>query len=55
MYEKDGISRDEVEHIVNTFPNQGNYVPHFSEKEYINRYQWFLYPWLMSQFFVIVS
>ncbi|KAL8117461.1 ribulose bisphosphate carboxylase/oxygenase activase, chloroplastic [Apium graveolens] len=22
MYEKDGISRDEVEHIVNTFPNQ---------------------------------
>lgn len=25
MYEKDGISRDEVEKIVNTFPNQGTY------------------------------
>ena len=24
MYEKDGISKDEVVSIVNTFPNQGN-------------------------------
>lgn len=26
MYEKDGISRDEVEKIVDTFPNQGTYL-----------------------------
>jgi hypothetical protein len=26
MYEKDGISMDEVEKIVNTFPNQGTYL-----------------------------
>lgn len=24
MYEKDGISRKEVVHVVDTFPNQGN-------------------------------
>nr|KYP50422.1 hypothetical protein KK1_027787 [Cajanus cajan] len=26
MYEKDGISRDEVEKVVNTFPNQGTHL-----------------------------
>lgn len=25
MYEKDGISRDEVERVVNIFPNQGTH------------------------------
>ena len=26
MYEKDSISRDEVERVVNTFPNQGTHM-----------------------------
>lgn len=39
MYEKDGISRDEVERIVDTFPNQGTYLCFVNpEKFYLSVY-----------------
>lgn len=29
MYAKDGISKDEVTYVVDTFPNQGDFSCHF--------------------------